>query len=106
MQLFLSTRGSGGKKGKKSAAKAAEETAKATAATSMGSMITGAAGMSDIHICAPPLPLPPHGPGVVVDGSVTVLINMLPAARMGDTIVVAVGPPNKIARGATNVLIG
>ncbi|MEO1103429.1 MAG: PAAR domain-containing protein [Pseudomonadota bacterium] len=88
------------------AAKLAEETAKASAAASMGSMISGAAGMSDIHICGTPLPLPPHGPGVVVDGSVTVLINMLPAARMGDTIVEAVGPPNKIARGLPTVLIG
>lgn len=88
------------------AVKAAEETAKATAASTMGSMITGAAGMADVHICGTPLPLPPHGPGVVVDGSMTVQINMLPAARMGDTIVEAVGPPNKIARGCFTVMIG
>lgn len=88
------------------AAKAAEETAKATAAASMGSMITGAAGMSDIHLCATPLPLPPHGPGVVVDGSVTVLVNNLPLARMGDTIVEAVGPPNKITFAMPTVQAG
>ena len=88
------------------AAKAAEETAKATAAASMGSMISGAAGGADIHVCATPLPLPPHGPGVVVDGSTTVFINKLPACRVGDTIVEAIGPPNKIAMGCPTVIIG
>ena len=88
------------------AAKAAEETTKATAAASMGSMISGAAGGADIHVCTTPLPLPPHGPGVVVDGSQTVLINGLPACRQGDTIVEAVGPPNKITVGLPTVLIG
>lgn len=88
------------------AAKAAEETAKAAAATAMGSMISGAAGGADIHMCATPLPLPPHGPGVVIDGSQTVLINGLPACRMGDTIIEAVGPPNKIVMGLPTVLIG
>lgn len=88
------------------AAKAAEETAKATAAATMGSLISSAAGMADIHVCATPLPMPPHGPGVVVDGSMTVLVNNLPAARMGDTVVEAVGPPNKIASGQMTVMIG
>lgn len=88
------------------AAKAAEETAKATAAASMGSMITSAAGMSDIHLCATPLPMPPHGPGVVVDGSLTVLVNNLPLARAGDTIVEAVGPPNKITFAMVTVQAG
>lgn len=88
------------------AAKAAEEAAKTAAAASMGSMITGAAAGADIHICATPLPIPPHGPGVVVDGSQTVLINNLPACRQGDTIVEALGPPNKIAMGLPTVLIG
>jgi uncharacterized Zn-binding protein involved in type VI secretion len=88
------------------AAKLAEETAKATAAASMGSMITSAAGGADIHMCATPLPIPPHGPGVVVDGSKTVMINNLPACRVGDTIIEAVGPPNKIAMGEVTVIIG
>lgn len=88
------------------AAKTAEETAKATAATSMGSAITSAAGGADIHACTTPLPIPPHGPGVVIDGSKTVLINNLPACRMGDTILEAVGPPNKIAKGEPTVIIG
>ena len=72
----------------------------------MGSMISGAAGGADIHVCATPLPLPPHGPGVVVDGSTTVFINKLPACRVGDTIVEAIGPPNKIAMGCPTVIIG
>jgi len=88
------------------AAKLAEETTKATAATTMGSAITSAAGGADIHTCATPLPLPPHGPGVVIDACPTVLINNLPAARMGDTILEAVGPPNKIAMGCPTVMIG
>jgi hypothetical protein len=88
-------------------AKAAEETAKAAAAAAMGSMISGlAGGMSDIHMCATPLPIPPHGPGVVIDGSATVLINNMPACRLGDTIVEAVGPPNKIVMGEMTVIIG
>src|SRR5262250_2377133 len=88
------------------AAKATEEATKAAAAAAMGSMITSTAGGADIHTCATPLPIPPHGPGVVIDGSQTVLINGLQACRMGDTILEAVGPPNKIVRGETTVLIG
>jgi uncharacterized Zn-binding protein involved in type VI secretion len=42
----------------------------------------------------------------VIDGSQSVLINNLPACRMGDTIVEAVGPPNKIAKGEPTVVIG
>lgn len=88
------------------AAKTAEETAKSTAATTMGTAISAAAGGADIHACVTPLPIPPHGPGVVIDGSTTVVINNLPACRMGDTILEAVGPPNKIAMGMPTVMIG
>jgi uncharacterized Zn-binding protein involved in type VI secretion len=88
------------------AAKAAEEATKAAAAASMGSMITSAAGGADIHVCTTPLPIPPHGPGVVIDGSTTVVINNLPACRLGDTVLEAVGPPNKIAMGCPTVIIG
>ena len=88
------------------AAKAAEEATKTAAATQMGSMITSMAGGADIHSCATPLPIPPHGPGVVIDGSQTVFINGLQACRMGDTVLEAVGPPNKIAKGEMTVLIG
>ena len=88
------------------AAKAAEEAAKSGAAAAMGSMIAGAAAGSDMHACTVPLPVPPHGSGVVIDGSQTVLINNMPACRLGDTIVEPVGPPNKITQGETTVIIG
>jgi uncharacterized Zn-binding protein involved in type VI secretion len=88
------------------AAKLAEETTKATCAAAMGAAISAAAGMADIHLCTTPLPIPPHGPGVVIDGSQTVLINNLPACRMGDSVLEALGPLNKIIMGCTTVLIG
>jgi uncharacterized Zn-binding protein involved in type VI secretion len=88
------------------AAKAAEEAAKLTAAATMGSMVMAVAAGADIHACVTPLPVPPHGPGVVIDGSPTVLINNLPACRQGDTILEPVGPPNKIALGCITVIIG
>ncbi|MBX9603840.1 MAG: PAAR domain-containing protein [Bryobacteraceae bacterium] len=88
------------------AAKAAEELAKTTALAGMSGAITGAAAGADIHLCTTPLPIPPHGPGVVINGSATVQINMLPACRMGDTILEAIGPPNTITKGETTVIIG
>jgi uncharacterized Zn-binding protein involved in type VI secretion len=88
------------------AAKTAEETVKAGAAVAMGSTISAAAGGADIHMCATPLPIPPHGPGVVITPSATVMIAGMPAARQGDTILEAVGPPNKIAMGCPTVDIG
>jgi PAAR motif len=88
------------------AAKVAEEATKAAAAAAMGSLISGAAAGTDIHACLTPLPIPPHGPGVVVNPSATVMICNQPAARMGDTIVEAVGPPNTIVKGEMTVIIG
>ncbi|MEO1373920.1 MAG: PAAR domain-containing protein [Cyanobacteria bacterium J06635_10] len=80
-------------------------------AKKMAEKITGMAAQGvDIHACAtpllPPLPLPIHGPGVVITGSATVLINGLPACRMGDTIQEAIGPPNSIVMGCPTVQIG
>jgi len=89
------------------AAYAAEQAVKTATLSAMSATITAAAaGSSDIHQCATPSPVPPHGPGVVIDGSATVLINNLPACRMGDTLLEAIGPPNKIAMGAPTVIIG
>jgi hypothetical protein len=88
------------------AAKAAEEATKASAATGMASMIEGAAGGADIHACTTPLPVPPHGPGVVIDGSATVLINGLPACRQSDHVLEPVGPPDEIIMGLPTVIIG
>jgi uncharacterized Zn-binding protein involved in type VI secretion len=88
------------------AAYAAEQTLKSTLLASMSSMISSASAGADIHMCTVPLPVPPHGPGVDTTGSATVMINNLPAGRQNDTILEAVGPPNKISMGCTTVLIG
>ena len=88
------------------AAKAAEEAAKTAALSAMSSAITSGSGGADIHNCLAPMPPQPHGPGVVIDGSQTVLINNLPACRMGDTILEALGPPNKIMMGLQTAIIG
>lgn len=88
------------------AAYAAEQTAKATALASLSSTISSMAGMSDIHACTTPSPVPPHGPGVVIDGSQTVLVNNMPLCRMGDTIIEPLGPPNKIMKGEMTVIVG
>jgi uncharacterized Zn-binding protein involved in type VI secretion len=88
------------------AAYAAEQATKAALLASMSAMMTGFAGMSDIHICPIPTPVPPHGPGVVIDGSSTVLINHMPACTIGCTVLEALGGPDKIAKGEPTVLIG
>lgn len=96
------------------AAKAAEQALKVSTAATMGASMQGfvagsistSGALPDMHTCAVPLPPPPHGPGVVIDGSTTVFINGLPASRQGDTIVEAVGPPNKITQGEPTVVIG
>ncbi len=58
---------------------------------------------SDFHAC--PLSPPPHVGGVVPKGSMTVLINSLPAARQGDFVMEAVGP-DPIVMGEMTVIIG
>jgi len=88
------------------AAKAAEELVKAGAAVAMGAAITSMAGGADIHACLTLLPAPPNGPGVVITPSATVIVSRMPAAREGDTILEAVGPPNKIKKGCQTVIIG
>lgn len=89
------------------AARLAAETLKASSAAAMGgSIAAAAAGGASIHACTTPWPIPPHGPGVVIDGSPTVLINNMPACRQFDTIVEAIGPPNKIMMGCMTVMIG
>ena len=88
------------------AAYAAEQALKSTLLASMTSMIMGASGGADIHSCMTPLPIPPHGPGVVIDGSTTVSTMFLPQSRLGDTIIEAVGPPNKIVKGEPTVIVG
>jgi len=102
------------------AAIAAETTAKATATTAFATAISAAQsasagltamsgmGTPDIHICGiptPPVPAP-HGPGVVLQGSATVMINGLPATRVGDKVVEALGGPDPIVAGEFSVIIG
>jgi uncharacterized Zn-binding protein involved in type VI secretion len=72
----------------------------------MGASITAAAAGGSIHACVTPWPLPPHGPGVVISGSATVMIENSPACRQGDTIVEAIGPPSSIMMGCPTVMIG
>lgn len=70
---------------------------------SMNAMTAGAAaprgGVPDMHACPIPTPVPPHGPGLVIDGSQTVLVNGLPLCRQGDPVLEALGGPDKIAIG-------
>ena len=70
----------------------------------IGGMPAWRVGM-DTHTCPLVTVLVPHVGGVVAIGSFTVLINNMPAARMGDMIVEA-GPPNAIVMGCPTVLIG
>ena len=59
----------------------------------------------DFHAC-PLMDGPkPHLGGISALGSTTVLINNLPAVRLGDMIMEA-GPPNSIVMGCPTVLIG
>lgn len=60
---------------------------------------------SDLHVCPLVDGPKPHVGGVVAVGSMTVLINALPASRQGDMVVEA-GAPNAIAMGLSTVLIG
>jgi uncharacterized Zn-binding protein involved in type VI secretion len=60
---------------------------------------------ADFHTCPLVTGVVPHVGGVVAMGSMTVLINNLPAARQGDMIVES-GPPNSIAMGEMTVMIG
>ncbi len=60
----------------------------------------------DIHACPLVNGTVPHLAGIVMAGSVTVRINQMFAARMGDTIVEGGGGPNTITIGCPTVQIG
>jgi uncharacterized Zn-binding protein involved in type VI secretion len=65
-----------------------------------------AARLSDMHTCPMVTGLVPHVGGPILPPCcVTVLIGMLPAARVGD-MALCVGPPDVIAMGSTTVMIG
>jgi uncharacterized Zn-binding protein involved in type VI secretion len=65
-----------------------------------------AARLTDLHVCPMVTGIIPHVGGPIVSpGCPTVLIQGLPAARVGD-MAVCVGPPDTIAMGSATVLIG
>ena len=59
---------------------------------------------ADFHTCPLFNGPAPHVGGMVLMGSVTVLINGMPAARVGDMVMEA-GGPNSIALGEMTVII-
>jgi uncharacterized Zn-binding protein involved in type VI secretion len=65
-----------------------------------------AARITDMHVCPMVTVLVPHvGGPILPPGCPTVLIGMLPAARMTD-MATCVGPPDMIMMGSPTVLIG
>jgi len=68
-----------------------------------------AARLGDMHVCpmvTPGVPPIPHVGGPILPPCCpTVLIEYLPAARVGD-MCLCVGPPDAIAMGSTSVMIG
>jgi len=65
-----------------------------------------AARITDMHTCPMLTALVPHvGGPILPPGCPTVLVGMLPAARVGD-MATCVGPPDVIVLGSFTVLIG
>jgi uncharacterized Zn-binding protein involved in type VI secretion len=91
---------------KAAADKAYTEGIKAAAAVAACAVVASMAGLSDMHNCPVPVPIPPHGPGYVTVGSATVVIGGLAAARQGDLVFEACGGPAPIAMGCPTVMIG
>jgi hypothetical protein len=95
-------------------AKATEDSVKAAASTAMSiqmastasQLAAAASSPPDVHTCPILLPVPPHGPGMVLAGSTSVFIGGFAAARANDQITEAVGPPNTITVGELSVQIG
>lgn len=65
-----------------------------------------AARVTDMHTCPMFTGVVPHvGGPVLPPGAPTVLINGMPAARLGDMLTCS-GPPDTIVMGSSTVLIG
>ena len=65
-----------------------------------------AARVTDMHTCPMVTGVVPHvGGPIMPPGCPTVLIGMLPAARIGD-MVTCVGPRDTIVKGSATVMIG
>ena len=58
-----------------------------------------------MHVCPAFNGPVPHVGGIISMGMPTVLIGVMPAARMGD-MTVCVGPPGTVLKGSATVLIG
>lgn len=59
-----------------------------------------------MHVCPMVTGVVPHVGGPIAMGCPTVLTVKMPQARIGDTPVVCVGPPDIIAMGSATVLVG
>lgn len=92
--------------GQPAASIAYTEGIKAAAAAAASAVVSAMAGISDMHLCPIPVPIPPHGPGFVTRGSPTVRIEKLPAVRQLDQVFEACGGPDPIVIGLPTVLIG
>src|ERR1017187_4558801 len=65
-----------------------------------------AARVTDMHTCPMVTVLVPHvGGPILPPGCPTVIIGMMPAARVGD-MALCIGPPDVIAMGSSTVVIG
>jgi len=65
-----------------------------------------AARVGDQHLCPMSDGPKPHGVGTIMKGEASVLIEGMPAARVGDQIVCASSPaPNTVVAGSATVLI-
>ena len=80
---------------------------KGTALLTLHHVMPPAARVSDMHVCpkVEPGPVPHVGGPILPAGCPTVLIGMMPAARVGD-MCVCVGPPDSISKGSGTVMIG
>lgn len=93
------------------AARILDQTAHGTPLSGAGSPDVLIGGMPawratvDFHACPLATGPVPHVGGVVPTGSTGVLINGVPAARLGDTIAEN-GPPNTIVSGCSTVILG
>jgi uncharacterized Zn-binding protein involved in type VI secretion len=92
--------------GQPGANKAYTEGIKLATSVASSAVLASMAGLSDMHNCPVPVPIPPHGPGYVTVGSATVVIGGLAAARQGDQVFEACGGPAPIAMGCPTVMIG
>jgi uncharacterized Zn-binding protein involved in type VI secretion len=68
-----------------------------------------AARLGDMHLCpmvTPGTPPIPHVGGPILPPCcITVIVEGMPAARVGD-MALCIGPPDTIAMGSTSVMIG